>query len=141
MTFGRRRSPCCLSSCFPRGFRNFNKKVGVIVEMVNISSCLNYVELLFTNNRNSFRRDSSNLSANPTQSPHICFIRVQFHYPVKTDTHRCKVHIQLMEKIIKCGVCQVQMCPAPCFLRYHTLQEYLFDDPDRNNSAKSCYLI
>jgi len=28
------------------------------------------------------------------------------------------------------------MCPAPCFLRYHTLQEYLFDDPDRNNSAK-----
>ena len=28
------------------------------------------------------------------------------------------------------------MCPAPCFERYHTLQEYLFDDPERNNSAK-----
>lgn len=41
-----------------------------------------------------------------------------------------------MGKLIKCGVCQVQMCPAPCFLRYYMLKEYLFDDPDRNNSAK-----
>ena len=56
LTFGRRRSPYCLSSCFPRGFRNFNKKVGVIVEMENISSCLNYVELLFTNNRKFFSK-------------------------------------------------------------------------------------
>ncbi|KAM7435525.1 hypothetical protein ABFA07_014537 [Porites harrisoni] len=28
------------------------------------------------------------------------------------------------------------MCPAPCFERYHTLQQYLFDDPERNGAKR-----
>ena len=87
---------------------------------------------------NSFRRDTANnLSAIAAQLPDIRFNRVQFHHPVKTDTHKkCKVHIQRVETVYECTVCQVRMCPAPCSERYHTLQEYLFDDPERNNSAK-----
>ena len=87
---------------------------------------------------NSFRRDTANLPpANATQLPDIRFSCVQFHYPVKTDTHRkCKVHLQRVETVFECAVCQVRMCPAPCFHRYHMLQQYLFDDPEINNSAK-----
>ena len=58
---------------------------------------------------NSFRRDTANLPpANATQLPDIRFSRVQFHYPVKTDTHRkCKVHLQRVETVYECAVCQV----------------------------------
>ena len=75
--------------------------------------------------------------ANATQLPDIRFSRVQFHYPVKTDTQRkCKVHLQRVETVYEFAVCQVRMCPAPCFHCYHMLQQYVFDDPERNNSAK-----
>ena len=85
---------------------------------------------------NSFRRDT--LSPNvPEHVPDVRFNREHFHYPVKTATHRnCKVHIQRVETVYECGICQVRMCPAPCFERYHTLQQYLFDDPERNGAKR-----
>ena len=83
---------------------------------------------------NSFRRDT--LSRNvPEHAPDVRFNRE--HYPVKTSTHRnCKVHIQRVETVYECAICQVRMCPAPCFERYHTLQQYLFDDPERNGAKR-----
>ena len=85
---------------------------------------------------NSFRRDT--LSPNvPEHVPDVRFNREHFHYPVKTATHRnCKVHIQRVETVYECGIFQVRMCPAPCFERYHTLQQYLFDDPERNGAKR-----
>ena len=85
---------------------------------------------------NSFRWDT--LSRNvPEHIPDVRFNREHFHYPVKTATHRnCKVHIQRVETVYECGICQVRMCPAPCFERYHTLQQYLFDDPERNGAKR-----
>ena len=65
---------------------------------------------------NSFRRDT--LSRNVPE--HVPDVR----FKVKTATHRnCKVHIQRVETVYECGICQVRMCPAPCFERYHTLQQ------------------
>ena len=70
------------------------------------------------------------------QGPDVRFNREHFHYPVKTATHRnCKVHIQRVKTVYECGICQV-MCPAPCFECYHTLQQYLFDDPERNGAKR-----
>ena len=85
---------------------------------------------------NSFRRDT--LSRNvPEHAPDVRFNREHFHYPVKTSTHRnCRVHIQRVETVYECAICQVRMCPAPCFERYHTLQQYLFDDPERNGAKR-----
>ena len=69
---------------------------------------------------NSFRRDT--LSPNvPQHVPDVHFNGEHFHYPVKAATHRnCKVHFQRVETVYECGICQVRMCPAPCFERYHT---------------------
>ena len=55
---------------------------------------------------NSFRRDT--LSPNvPEHVPDVRFNREHFHYPVKTATHRnCKVHIQRVETVYECGICQ-----------------------------------
>ena len=65
------------------------------------------------------------------------FNREHCHYPVKTSTHRnCGVHIQRVETVYECGISQVRMCPAPCFERYHTLQQYLFNDPERNGAKR-----
>ena len=59
----------------------------------------------------------------------VRFELLQFQHPVATDTHRnCKIHIQRVETVYECSVCQVRMCPGPCFERYHTLHSYLFDD-------------
>ena len=61
----------------------------------------------------------------------------QFHYPVETETRRdCKVHIQRVGTSYQCGICHVSMCPDPCFARYHTLRDYLFDDPSRDGPKR-----
>ena len=63
--------------------------------------------------------------------------RTQFHYPVETETRRdCKVHIQRVGTSYQCGICHVNMCPYPCFQRYHTLRDYLFDDPSRDDPKR-----
>ena len=79
---------------------------------------------------NSFRRN--NFSGGNVAVQDVRFDRQQFHHPVATDTHRnCKIHIQRVETVYECSVCQVRMCSGPCFERYHTLHSYLFDDPSR----------
>ena len=81
---------------------------------------------------NPFRRGTFSWNV-PEHVPDVRFNWEHFHYPVKTATHRnCKVHIQRVETVYECGICQVRMCPAPCFECYHTYQQYLFDDPERN---------
>nr|XP_058965110.1 uncharacterized protein LOC131791747 [Pocillopora verrucosa] len=53
------------------------------------------------------------------------------HFPVKVDKRcACKVHLQRVLTSYKCGLCGVHMCPSPCFEKYHTLQDYLYDDPE-----------
>ena len=53
------------------------------------------------------------------------------HFPVKVNKRcACKVHLQRVLTSYKCGLCGVHMCPSPCFEKYHTLQDYLYDDPE-----------
>ena len=33
-----------------------------------------------------------------------------------------------------CSVCHIRMCPAPCFQRFHTLENYFYDDEDRGDA-------
>lgn len=53
------------------------------------------------------------------------------HFPVKVDKrYACKVHLQRVLTSYKWGLCGVHMCPSPCFEKCHTLQDYLYDDPE-----------
>lgn len=53
------------------------------------------------------------------------------HFPVKAKKRcACKVHIQRVLTPYMCGLCDTYMCPAPCFERYHTMDQYLFNDEE-----------
>lgn len=53
------------------------------------------------------------------------------HFPVKVDKrYAYKVHLQRVLTSYKWGLCGVHMCPSPCFEKCHTLQDYLYDDPE-----------
>lgn len=85
---------------------------------------------------NSFRHNNTE-SARSGVLPDNRFNHSVFHYPVETDLRReCKVHIHRVLTKFECGICHVYMCPAPCFHRYHTLREYLFDDPSRDGAKR-----
>lgn len=61
--------------------------------------------------------------------PDVRFNRDHFHYPVINDTRStCKVHLQKVKTIYSCAICGVRLCPVPCFERYHTLQNYVYDE-------------
>ncbi|XP_015748429.1 PREDICTED: piggyBac transposable element-derived protein 4-like [Acropora digitifera] len=63
----------------------------------------------------------------------ITFNCDHFHYPVSKDTRSTsKVHIQNVKTIYSCAICDVRMCPEPCFQRYHTLQHYYYDDESQD---------
>ena len=58
------------------------------------------------------------------------------HFPQKVEKRcACKVHVQRVLTCYKCGLCDVYMCPATCFERYHTLQHYLLSDEECSNAA------
>ena len=51
------------------------------------------------------------------------------HFLVKVDNKgACKVQIQRVLTSYKCGLCE--MCTSPYFEKYHTLQDYLYNDPE-----------
>ena len=53
------------------------------------------------------------------------------HFPVSMPTRsHCKVHMQRVDTQYVCSVCHIRMCPAPCFQRFHTLENYFYDDKD-----------
>ena len=82
-----------------------------------------------------FRRDIG-LYPIAAAIPHIRFNRDHFHPLISHGTRStCKVHIQEVKTTYTCAICGVRMCPEPCFLRYHTLQDYYFDD-DRYNGPR-----
>ena len=61
--------------------------------------------------------------------PDIGFNRDHFHYPVINDIRStCKVHLQKVKTLYSCAIFGVIMCPVPCLERYHTLQNYVYDD-------------
>lgn len=75
-----------------------------------------------------FRRDTG-LYPIPATIPHIRFNSDHFHNLIIHGTRStCKVHIQQLKASYTCAICGVKMCPEPCFLRYHTLQDYYFDE-------------
>lgn len=83
-----------------------------------------------------FRRDTG-LHQIPVTIPHIRFNRDHFHHLISHDTRStCKVHIQEVKTIYTCAVCGVRMCPEPCFQRYHTEQNYYFDDNRYNGPRR-----
>ena len=83
-----------------------------------------------------FRRDTG-LCQIPVAIPHIRFNRDHFHHLRSHDTRStCKVYIQEVKTIYTCAVCGVRMCPEPCFHRFHTLQDYHFDDNRYNGPRR-----
>ena len=83
-----------------------------------------------------FRRDTG-LCQIPVAIPHIRFNRDHFHHLISHDTRStCKAHIQEVKTIYTCAVCGVRMCPEPCFQRFHTLQDYYFDDNRYNGPRR-----
>ncbi|XP_031570879.1 piggyBac transposable element-derived protein 4-like [Actinia tenebrosa] len=85
---------------------------------------------------NTFRRQVATPSRNRLLAD-MRFNHSLFHHPVETDVRReYKVHTHRVLTKFECGICHVYMCAAPCFQRYHTLQEYLFDDPSREGAKR-----
>ena len=83
-----------------------------------------------------FRRDTG-LCHIPVAIPHIRFNRDYFHHLISHNTRStCKVHIQEVKTIYTCAVCGVRMCLEPCFHRFHTLQDYYFDDNRYNGPRR-----
>ena len=77
-----------------------------------------------------FQKETGFVQA-PVAIPDIRFNRD--HYPVINDTRStCKVHLQKVKTIYSCAIFGVRMCPVPCFERYHTLQNYGYDDESRD---------
>lgn len=69
--------------------------------------------------------------------PHFRFNRDHFHYPTAHSNRlACKVHIQRVDTQYSCAVCGVRMCPHPCFMRYHTMEDYYFNDESRQGPRR-----
>ena len=69
--------------------------------------------------------------------PHFCFNRDYFRHPISNgNSLACKVHIQWVDTPYSCAVCGVCMCPDPCFMRYHTMVEYHFNDESRQGPRR-----
>ena len=63
------------------------------------------------------------------------FDQSRFHHLVKTDRKRaCIVHVQEVHTVYRCTVCERPMCVEPCFLNYHTVQDFKFNDPSKTRS-------
>ena len=83
-----------------------------------------------------FRRDAG-LPQIPVAIPEIRFNRDHFHHLISHDTRStCKVHIQEVKTTYTCAICGVRMCIEPCFKRYHTMQDYYFDDSRYGGSRR-----
>ena len=63
------------------------------------------------------------------------FDQSQFHHLVKTENKRaCVVHVQEVRTVYQCAVCVRAMCVEPCFLQYHTLESFKFNDTTTTRS-------
>ena len=83
-----------------------------------------------------YRRDAG-LPQIPVAVPEIRFNHDDFHYLISHDTKStCKVHIQDMKTSYTCAICGVRMCIEPCFKRFHTMQDYYFDDSHYGGSRR-----
>ena len=64
------------------------------------------------------------------------FDRTLDHAPIKYATQsKCAVHTKRVDTLFRCGVCNVRMCPVPCFYRYHYVTQYAYDDPCKAHAA------
>ncbi len=50
------------------------------------------------------------------------------HFPAKWSRGQCIVHKQVKKCNTICEVCKKRMCWDICFKRYHTIDDYEFDD-------------
>lgn len=63
------------------------------------------------------------------------FDKSQLHHLEKTESKRaCIVHVQEVRTVYLCAVCERSMCVEPCFLQYHTLPEFKYNDPSKTRS-------
>ena len=75
-----------------------------------------------------FRRDAG-LPQISVAIPEIRFKHDHFHYLISQETRStCKAHIQEVKTSYTCAICGVRMCIESCFKRFHTMQDYYFDD-------------
>ena len=69
--------------------------------------------------------------------PQFRFNREHFHHSIPHDNQLvCKVHVQRVDTHYSCAICGVSKCPDPCFHRYHTMVDYLFNDESRNGPRR-----
>ena len=64
-------------------------------------------------------------------APEVQFNHEHYHHLVKSDkSSTFKVPIQCVDTFYKYAVCGIHMCLEPCFLRYHILRDYHFNNED-----------
>lgn len=69
---------------------------------------------------------------------HQRFNRNLNHAPIKMATSStCKVHAERVDTIYTCAVCNIRMCPDPCFARFHYMDKFVYHDPKRNGKDKA----
>ena len=58
------------------------------------------------------------------------------HAPLKLNTQsRCHVHLNRVDTLFVCGVCNVRMCPISCCQCYHFMSEYKLYDTTKKSKA------
>lgn len=73
----------------------------------------------------------------PPPTPEIRFNQEHFHHLVSNDKRSTsKVHLHRVDTFYSCAVCGVRICLEPCFLRYHTLRDYHFNDEEREGPRR-----
>ena len=139
-------------ACYKRQTKSlkwYHKVIWYMLDIAVLNSCILYNKAHNTNVKlRDFRESLSTALINgrsyrkamcPAPQDNVKrFNRDLTHAPKKMDTSStCKVHIQRVDTIFICSVCEVRMCPDPCFGRYHYQQKFAYDDPERQNKQKA----
>ncbi|XP_022791297.1 piggyBac transposable element-derived protein 4-like [Stylophora pistillata] len=74
-----------------------------------------------------YRHDSPQVPADPIIRRNLNL----GHFPLKAKKRcACKVHIQRVLTPYMCELCDTYMCPTPCFEKYHTMDQCIFNDEE-----------
>ena len=69
-------------------------------------------------------------------APEMRLNRQLNHAPMKyAKPGWCVVHEQRVDTTFGCKICNVKMCPVPCFEMYHYQLDYAFNDPARQHKT------
>ncbi|XP_003727691.1 piggyBac transposable element-derived protein 4-like [Strongylocentrotus purpuratus] len=139
-------------ACYKRQTKSlkwYHKVIWYMLDIAVLNACILYNKSHNTKVKlRDFReRLSTSLIAGrtyrktPSPPPHdnvVRFNRTLNHAPKKMETaSTCKIHLQRVDTIYTCSVCEVRMCPDPCFSRYHYMDKFAYNDPERQHKKKA----